>query len=894
MKLTGLVMITVLLLASFQGDAQTVNFSGRDIPLKNIFTIIKSQTGILFFYDEDLLKESRPVTVQLNNVTLETALNEIFKDQPLSWVLADKTVTISRRQQPATSIPAASTPTTTIPVRGTITDETGNPITDVTVMVKGKKQGTVADSNGRFQIITGQNEVLIFSSISHSTRELRVERAEMNVQLKSDVKPMETFIVGGNLSAIKRKADATAVTIIDAKTLEKLPFNTVDQIFRGLVPGTFSFNAGDAPEGIPVLNIRGTGGQNALGTVAVYIDGIEYAGGVSYLCQLDKTNIDRIEVVRGPGAATMYGTGSNGGIVQIFTKKGRTDQVSVNLTSSAGFYQSKWVEKNPFQQLHNLEMTAGFKKVVLTLGTSYRTVGPYLPDGGEKNKGFYLNTRINLGKLQATVTARYNERNFGISRSPVYDTAIHPRTDILIALGSGDTIPAYEWYNVRPRPSLHKDGLTETFIAGINLLHNTAKNWVNKLDAGYTTNGTAELPKYDGITPLQTSYFSEEYNTATIRYSNTLMLGSTSNDFGATILSGAEYKRYSYAWRFNRASATRTLLDKDPDNENFGSFIQINPNYKNVYLTLGLRYEKNELFKAALNPRLGITTNFAMGSLIVKPKISWGRGITAPSYSDRFGQPANAFTILYPNPDIKPQSQQGFDYGVELYDKKGKYKFEVVYYDNILDNMIGQKGLGPDINDSTIGAYISTNSAEIVNRGWEFSGEYNTKRFTLQANFSIMNSVVGDTTGNYLFSQFEGQSPGTRLFNLPKHVAGFYFTYNFFRLFGKTDRGSVSINLTEADGIKSNSFNKYFLDVAYGRIPHDQNTINYVVESSSPVFRLGFYGEYQLLYNLRFFAQGSNILNSYEFEYTNDYYATHGATWLFGFKYNFVKANSIK
>ena len=122
---------------------------------------------------------------------------------------------------------------------------------------------------------------------------------------------------------------------------------------------------------------------------------------------------------------------------------------------------------------------------------------------------------------------------------------------------------------------------------------------------------------------------------------------------------------------------------------------------------MGLRYEKNELFKAALNPRIGLTTNFDTRSLTIKPRISWGKGITAPSYSDRFGSPANAFTVVYANPDIKPQSQQGFDYGLELYDKKGKYKFEIVYYDNILKDMITEIVLGPDTTNPNIAAFIS-------------------------------------------------------------------------------------------------------------------------------------------------------------------------------------------
>ena len=97
MRFTGFLMITVLLQLSVSSYAQTVNLSGKNLSLKKIFATIKEQTGIVFFYDEALMKEAKPVTVNLRNATLETALNEVFKDQPLNWVLEDKTVTITKK-----------------------------------------------------------------------------------------------------------------------------------------------------------------------------------------------------------------------------------------------------------------------------------------------------------------------------------------------------------------------------------------------------------------------------------------------------------------------------------------------------------------------------------------------------------------------------------------------------------------------------------------------------------------------------------------------------------------------------------------------------------------------------------------------------------------------------
>jgi outer membrane cobalamin receptor len=884
-KFAAFILLTALLQAPLSAKSQTFSLSAKDVSLEKIFSIIKARTGILFFYEETLMNEAKRVTVTLKNVTLETALNEIFKDQPLTWILEDKTVTISKKQISANS---RTQQPPLMEIMGKITDDYDNPISAVSVAVKGKQHGTISDNNGRFSIKANQNDILLFSSVNYGAKEVKVESGELNIELHLEIKPMESMIVGGNFSPFQRKAITTSVTVLDSKTLEKIPSNTIDQVFRGWVPGTNNFDQGSSPAGLLSLSIRGAGNPNSVAPVAVYIDGIEYAGGSAYLCQLDKSNIDRIEILRGPGASTMYGTGSNGGIVQIFTKKGKPNQIAVNFTTSAGFYQSKWVEKNAFQQLHNLELTTGFQKASLTMGANYRTVGAYFPDGGEKNKGFYMDAKFDLGKLQVNTVARYNVRNFSYARDPIFDTAIHHRTDIIITPSPGVSVAAYEWFRVRPSTPDLKNGLTETYITGINVLHNTKKKWVNKLDVGYTSNFHSEVPRFDGVTTLQRLYQTTKQSITTLRYFNTVTLGNNGYDLGATILSGLEFKNYSYFRGLTRATTT-TISQKDPDNKNYGAFVQFNPSYKNIYLTMGLRFEKNELFKTALNPRFGLTTNFDISSVTLKPRISWGKGITAPSYSNRFGQPSNTFTISYPNPDILPQSQQGFDYGLELYDKKGRYKFEAVYYDNVLENMITDISLGPDATNPSLSAYMWVNAAQVVNRGWEFSGEYSTKHFSLQGTFSIMNSTVEDTTGSYLLSQLRGKAPGTRMYNLPRHTAGLNFTYSFYKLLGKTDKGSVSLNVTEVDGVKSQDIRSHYLEIAYGRAPYTSPVLPYEVETTA-VFRVGFFADYQFLPQFRFFAQGSNILNDYHYE-NSITYPPHGPTWLFGFKYNFVKTN---
>jgi outer membrane cobalamin receptor len=389
----------------------------------------------------------------------------------------------------------------------------------------------------------------------------------------------------------------------------------------------------------------------------------------------------------------------------------------------------------------------------------------------------------------------------------------------------------------------------------------------------------------DGVAPLQTLYSSNKYNALTIRYFNVLTLHKGGNGLATVITSGGEYKKYSQSHTLTRASVTATSISKDPDNENYGAFVQLNSSYKNLFLTIGVRYEKNNLFKAALNPRLGLTTNFAIGTLMVKPRISWGKGIASPTYRQRFGSSPTSTSVTYANANLKPQGQQGFDYGLEFYDKKGRYQFEVVHYDNTLKDMIAQEWLGQDPLNGGLAVYMYKNVGSVANRGWEFSGEFKIRRFSLQGTFSIMNATIDDTTGAYHFPRFRGRAPGTRLIYLPRHTAGLNLQYNFYKLFTKADKGAVAINVTEVDGIKAPDRVNYTLDVAYGRTAFIPGRLSYDVENSG-VFRVGLYGEYSITKNLLYFVQGSNILNSYKYEFYNDY-ATHGATWLFGLKYHF-------
>jgi TonB-dependent starch-binding outer membrane protein SusC len=93
MKFIGFIFLSTLLFNRHKG-LPPINYSCVDIPIKEVFAEMNNQTNVVFFYDVGILKEIKPITIDLRNLSFEAALDQILLDQPVKWAMEDKTVTI--------------------------------------------------------------------------------------------------------------------------------------------------------------------------------------------------------------------------------------------------------------------------------------------------------------------------------------------------------------------------------------------------------------------------------------------------------------------------------------------------------------------------------------------------------------------------------------------------------------------------------------------------------------------------------------------------------------------------------------------------------------------------------------------------------------------------------
>ncbi|MES1249815.1 MAG: carboxypeptidase-like regulatory domain-containing protein, partial [Chitinophaga rupis] len=202
MKLTTfLLLATCLQLAAKEGYAQKITLSQRNVSLRTIFREIERQSDYQFFYKEKLLKETKNVSIRVSNASIEEVLAIALNDQSLSWSRVDKIIVI--KKQPSVEEQHLETPPPPVflPVTGVIlSDSTGQPLSGVSVRLKGTSVGTYTGADGSFNLqIPESGGTLIISSIGFESQEFRVTSTTTSIHARlkvSATKLNEIVIVG--------------------------------------------------------------------------------------------------------------------------------------------------------------------------------------------------------------------------------------------------------------------------------------------------------------------------------------------------------------------------------------------------------------------------------------------------------------------------------------------------------------------------------------------------------------------------------------------------------------------------------------------------------------------------------------------------------------------------
>lgn len=250
-------------------------------------------------------------------------------------------------------------------VSGTITDETsGEPLVGVNVFHQQSQSGTTTDIDGNFSLeLPGQSATLRITYIGYISRNIQVtaDDSELNISLKQDVANLEEVVVTGLATSVKRSNLANAVSSVSSEELiGSSPAQTLSSDLYGKVTGAnISSNSG-APGGGISIKLRGVTTINGSSEPLYIVDGIYMnndaisngsnavtaaaAGGsasnqdnpVNRIADLNPSEIESIEILKGASAAAIYGQRASSGVVIIKTKRGSSGEAQFSASQSIG------------------------------------------------------------------------------------------------------------------------------------------------------------------------------------------------------------------------------------------------------------------------------------------------------------------------------------------------------------------------------------------------------------------------------------------------------------------------------------------------------------------------------------------------------------------------------
>jgi outer membrane receptor protein involved in Fe transport len=728
----------------------SVAFDG--VTLREALSEISRQGNIPLMYSADDLPLDSRVRLRADSISVAGALSEVLLDAGVDVLMsADGRAALVRRA-----------PVQVGTIVGRVTDtRAGTGLEQATVWVEGTSLRATTQVDGAYRIAdvpSGTQAVSVrrlgYRRQSQAVVVVADQEVTADVALEAAATELEEVVVTGTMVETARRALPSPIAVITAEQIRENNIQRVDELFRGEIPGVVSFEE-ELNAGISRVFVRGASALSGVGEVKTYVDGVEVAE-ASFLSTIDPRMIDRIELIRGPQASTIYGSQALNGVLQIFTKKGVvTSRPTVEGSFSGGTIQTKWADASAAPTYRgNLTVAGGAE------GFSY-SVGGTRGHQGEWVTGFWATDQSVFGSFRATqgwLTAEFSGR-------------LHTQNRI------AGVLPYYAPFDsVRPTAKQQENNYQTTGV-GVTLRARTTPFWEQAVTIGaerFLQEFVTVVPPNPGDS-LQT--FTAEVLHSSIRFTSSLqgVLGaSLAGSFVAGVDLSAEKSTNSGGkGPYTTGSFPRNTFAGRFVSESRGYFAQGQLGIADrLFLTAGLRAEDDPYYGddygLAWAPRVGVSYVTDLGAVTLKPRFSYGKSIRPPFSTARLGSSTSTLITL-PNPNIGPEAQQGFDAGIELY-AGPRLSFQITYYDQDVTGLIDRviDSVGPP----QVRHYENIGKAK--NRGVELEASIGLlRRLTLSGTYSLAESEVRKLSPDYTGALRVGQ----QILAVPRHSGGATLRY---------------------------------------------------------------------------------------------------------------------
>lgn len=346
---------TFLVLLLFASGPLWAGHASEKITLKvtnerlvKVLEEIKRQSGYSFIYNEKFVKDLGGITVDVKEVSLDSAMKVVLKGTDLRYRIQDRIIMLEKISQDDAVQKFKI-------IRGAVKDERGEPLPGVTVLVKGTTIGVSTDANGNFALnIPDGYSLLQFSFIGMETQDVKLAENEtnVNVAMKMTVGELDEVIVSTGYSQTTQKRTTGSVAVVGREVFENRVPTSIEQLLQGQVAGVSIVAKSGRPGESAKIRIRGTNTITGDAEPLWVVDGVPlqrnipnieggrikagdfndiFANGIA---GINPNDIENITILKDASAAAIYGSRAAGGVIVVTTKRGKAGKISVNYSAN--------------------------------------------------------------------------------------------------------------------------------------------------------------------------------------------------------------------------------------------------------------------------------------------------------------------------------------------------------------------------------------------------------------------------------------------------------------------------------------------------------------------------------------------------------------------------------
>lgn len=553
-------------------------------------------------------------------------------------------------------------------------------------------------------------------------------RAAPGPDVATGVQQLDQIVVMGTpVAGAPEREQPNAVSVVHGEELLAHRYTRTADLIRTLMPGLVLWDRGPSGPPAEIAAVRGASSFTARG-VKTYVDGVELASPTLFTL-IDPRSIERIEVIRGPQGAALYGSDAINGVVHVVTRKGRigeTPRVRGWAAASAGPFDRAALPTTIVRQSYAGALALGGAGSSLQVDGNLDRVGSGETAPTTSAWGVHTGGQLVVGSLLVSGSARAARYSF-----------LEDRVYLTSPTGSTVTQP--------------REAAVEAQTLGVTAIHQTTDRWTQTLVLGYDRADGA-LGTSRPVIATMRQPLAATHETATRR--SVRLHSALDLDLGrATALSatgGVEHSRLERERGSWDAPATRRYLMLYEDEiRNTGVFAQGRVRRGALALSAGLRTEWSSSFGPEFGPAVaasvGASWTRSLGSRTLRLRAGWGRGIRPPEPGMSLALESPSYR-QEPNPGLAPEIQAGVELGVDLYGTRGAY-LRLTGFDQRASDLI-QSVLFPTVQPGQQ-TYQFQNVGAIRNRGVEVEAGLRRGGFGLDVMVYYTRSTVDRLSRTY-------------------------------------------------------------------------------------------------------------------------------------------------